>query len=89
MNGFPRIATDRTCFSSRDDDYIVMAEKNFAPALDNADIVLNENSRRRKHHLQEQELIKMPAGSYEYFPAVNVDETGAINVCYYSTEKQH
>ncbi|MEZ4822847.1 MAG: hypothetical protein R2942_10670 [Ignavibacteria bacterium] len=40
MNGFPRIATDRTCFSSADDEYVVMAEKNFAPALDAADIVL-------------------------------------------------
>lgn len=25
------------------------------------------------------------SGSYEWSPAVNVDATGAINVCYYST----
>ena len=83
-NGFPRIATDRTCFSSRDDDYIVMAEKNFAPALDNADIVLMKTANGGSSFTRTR-VNQNPAGSYEYFPAVNVDETGAINVCYYST----
>ncbi len=34
-NGFPRIDGDKTCNSTADDEYVVAAEKNFAPALDN------------------------------------------------------
>lgn len=83
-NGFPRIATDRTCNSSADDDYVVMAEKNFAPALDNADIVLMKTPDGGTSWTRVR-VNQNASGSYEYCPAVDVDETGAINVCYYST----
>ncbi len=83
-NGFPRIATDMTCLSSADDDYVVMAEKNFAPALDAADIVLMKTPDGGASWTRVR-VNQNAAGSYEYFPAVCVDETGAINVCYYST----
>lgn len=83
-NGFPRIATDRTCLPSADDDYVVIAEKNFAPALDNADIVLTKTVDGGSSWSRVR-VNQNAAGSYEYFPAVDVDETGAINVCYYST----
>ena len=84
MNGFPRIATDRTCFSTRDDDYVVMAEKNFAPALDNADIVLMKTPDGGSSWTRVR-VNQNASGSYEYCPAVDVDATGAINVVYYST----
>ncbi|HMR40942.1 MAG TPA: sialidase family protein [Ignavibacteria bacterium] len=84
MNGFPRIATDRTCLSSRDDDYVVMAEKNFAPAIDNADIVLMKTPDGGSSWTRTR-VNQNAAGPYEYCPAVDVDETGAINVVYYST----
>ncbi len=83
-NGFPRIDGDKTCRSSADDEYVVMAEKNFAPALDNADIVLMKTPDGGGTWTRVR-VNQNAAGSYEYFPAVNVDETGAINVCYYST----
>ncbi|MBX7043922.1 MAG: hypothetical protein K1X85_13585 [Ignavibacteria bacterium] len=83
-NGFPRIASDRTCRSSADDDYVVMAEKNFAPALDNADIVLMKTADGGSSWSRVR-VNQNASGSYEYFPAVDVDATGAINVCYYST----
>lgn len=83
-NGFPRIATDRTCNSSTGDDYVVMAEKNFAPALDNADIVLMKTPDGGSSWTRVR-VNQNASGSYEYFPAVDVDATGAINVCYYST----
>ena len=84
VNGFPRIATDRTCNPSRDDFYVVTAEKNFAPALDNGDIVLMKSPDGGSSWTRVR-VNQNPSGSYEWCPAVNVDETGAINVCYYST----
>jgi hypothetical protein len=83
-NGFPRIATDRTCNSTADDDYVVMAEKNFAPALDNADIVLMKTADGGSSWTRVR-VNQNASGSYEYFPAVDVDATGAVNICYYST----
>jgi hypothetical protein len=83
-NGFPRIDIDRTCLPSSDDAYVVAGEKNFAPALDNADIVLMKTPDGGSTWTRTR-VNQNPAGSYEYFPAVNVDETGGINVCYYST----
>ncbi len=83
-NGFPRIASDKTCKPSADDNYVVMAEKNFAPALDNADIVLMKTPDGGASWTRIR-VNQNTAGSYEYFPAVDVDATGAVNVCYYST----
>ncbi|MBK8552112.1 MAG: hypothetical protein IPL53_14040 [Ignavibacteria bacterium] len=83
-NGFPRIDGDKTCLSSADDEYVVMAEKNFAPALDNADIVLMKTPDGGSSWTRVR-VNQNAAGSYEYFPAINVDATGGINVCYYST----
>jgi len=84
MNGFPRIDGDKTCLSTSGDEYVVMAEKNFAPALDNADIVLNKTGDGGSSWTRVR-VNQNASGSYEYSPAVNVDATGAINVCYYST----
>ena len=84
-NGFPRIDGDKTCLPSADDEYVVMAEKNFAPALDNADIVLMKTPDGGSSWTRTR-VNQNAAGSYEYFPAVNVDATGGINVCYYSTQ---
>ena len=83
-NGFPRIDIDRTCLPSADDAYVVAGEKNFAPALDNADIVLMKTPDGGSSWTRVR-VNQNAAGSYEYFPAVNVDATGGINVCYYST----
>lgn len=83
-NGFLRIDIDRSCNPTSDDAYVVTAEKNFAPALDNADIVLMKTPDGGSSWTRTR-VNQNAAGSYEYFPAVNVDETGAINICYYST----
>lgn len=84
MNGFPRIDGDKTCNSTADDEYIVMAEKNFAPALDNGDIVLIKTADGGSSFTRTR-VNQNASGSYEYCPAVHVDATGAVNVCYYST----
>ncbi len=84
VNGFPRIDGDKTCGSAADDEYVVMAEKNFAPALDNGDIVLMRTPDGGSSWTRTR-VNQNAAGSYEWCPAVNVDATGAINVCYYST----
>ncbi len=83
-NGFPRIDGDKTCRPSADDEYVVAAEKNFAPALDNADIVLMKTPDGGSSWTRTR-VNQNAAGSYEWFPAVHVDPTGAINVVYYST----
>ncbi len=83
-NGFPRIDGDKTCNPSDGDEYVVMAEKNFAPALDNADIVLMRTTDGGTTWTRTR-VNQNAAGSYEFSPAVHVDETGAVNVCYYST----
>lgn len=83
-NGFPRIDGDKTCRSSADDEYVVAAEKNFAPALDNADIVLMKTPDGGSSWTRTR-VNQNPSGSYEWFPAVHVDPTGGINVVYYST----
>lgn len=84
VNGFPRIDGDKTCGSFADDEYVVMAEKNFAPALDNGDIVLMKTPDGGSSWTRTR-VNQNASGSYEWCPAVNVDATGAINVCYYST----
>ncbi|HMR40151.1 MAG TPA: sialidase family protein [Ignavibacteria bacterium] len=84
VNGFPRIASDRTCFSTADDDYVVMAEKNFSPAIDNGDIVLMRTQDGGSSWTRTR-VNQSASGAYEWCPAVDVDETGAINICYYST----
>ncbi|MBS1550473.1 MAG: hypothetical protein JST15_00205 [Bacteroidetes bacterium] len=83
-NGFPRIDGDKTCNPTADDEYVVAAEKNFAPALDNGDIVLMKTPDGGSSWTRTR-VNQNAAGSYEWCPAVNVDATGAINVCYYST----
>ena len=83
-NGFPRIDGDKTCLSSADDEYVVAAEKNFAPALDNADIVLMKTPDGGSSWTRTR-VNQNASGSYEYFPAVHVDATGGVNVVYYST----
>lgn len=84
VNGFPRIDGDKTCASSADDEYVVMAEKNFAPAIDNGDIVLMKTPDGGGTWTRTR-VNQSASGAYEWCPAVNVDATGAINVCYYST----
>lgn len=84
VNGFPRIDVDRTCGTYAGRVYVVMAEKSFAPALDAADIVLmwSSNSGTTWTRVKVNQNINT---SFEYFPAVRVDESGAVDICYYST----
>ncbi|MBL8006686.1 MAG: hypothetical protein JNJ56_04095 [Ignavibacteria bacterium] len=84
MNGFPRIDGDKTCNSSADDEYVVAAEKDSVPALDKGDIILMKTPDGGGTWTRTR-VNQNAAGSYEFCPAVNVDATGAINVCYYST----
>jgi hypothetical protein len=78
-NGLPRIDIDQNGII-----YVVTSEKNFTPALDNADIVLNKSTDQGQTWTRKR-VNQCPAGSYEYFGAVRVDEGGAVNICYYST----
>src|SRR4030095_820461 len=81
-NGFPRLDIDKTGGTRNGWLYVVAGEKNFAPALDNSDIVLM----RSTNHGATWTRIRVnqdPAGKLNYFGAVRVDQCGAVNVVYY------
>ena len=86
VNGFPRIAVDKSSGQRRGWIYVVTAEKNLAPALDNADVVLHRSTDGGTTWTKTR-VNQDPAGNgkLQYFPAVNVDEQGGVNVVYYDT----
>jgi Secretion system C-terminal sorting domain/CARDB/BNR repeat-like domain len=81
-NGFPRIAIDKTGGSRNGWIYVVAGEKNFAPALDNSDVVL-QRSTDGGTTWSRIRVNQDAAGKLNYMPAVNVDATGGVNVNYY------
>lgn len=84
-NGFPRIDVDKTCGKRRGYIYIVTAEKNFAPAIGVSDIVLMRSVNEGLTWTRVKVNQNTDPTKYDYCPAVRVDESGAVNVCYYST----
>lgn len=85
-NGFPRIDVDLTnCDDSRGNIYVVTGEKYFFPANGEADVVLNTSTDQGLTWIRTKVNQNFDPNNYDYLPAIRVDETGDINVCYYST----
>lgn len=84
-NGFPRIDVDRTCGPYAGYIYVVMSEKDFAPAVGRADVVLMRSVDQGATWTRVKVNQNAVVSEMEYLPAVRVDETGAVNVSYYST----
>ena len=84
-NGFPRIDVDMTNCSTRGNIYVATGEKYFLPADGVADIVLNTSTDQGLTWSRTKVNQNFDPNSYEYLPAIRVDETGDVNVCYYST----
>jgi hypothetical protein len=85
VNGLPRIAVDNSGGERNGWVYIVTAEKNFPPAGSDADIILHRstdggntwsNGIRVNHDA-------LNNGKIQYFPAIHIDNYGAINIIYY------
>jgi len=84
-NGFPRIDVDRTCGPFAGYIYVVLSEKRFAPALGRADVILCRSTNQGTSWTRVKVNQNTDTSEMEYLPAVRVDESGGVNVSYYST----
>ncbi|NOS86055.1 MAG: T9SS type A sorting domain-containing protein [Ignavibacteria bacterium] len=85
VNGFTRIGVDRSGGPRNGWIYIVAAEKNLAPAGTDADVVLHSSSDGGATWSAGVRVNQDPLnnGKVQFFPAIRVDESGGVNVCYY------
>jgi hypothetical protein len=85
VNGLPRIAVDTTSGPRKGWIYIVTGQKELAPAGNDPDIIL--------YRSPDQGISWSPGirvnqdalnnGKIQYFPAIHVDQYGAVNVLFY------
>lgn len=85
VNGLPRIDVDRSGGPRQGWIYIVTTEKNIAPAGSDPDIILHRSTDGGATwsggiRVNQDTLNN---GKFQYFPAIHVDATGAVNVLYY------
>jgi hypothetical protein len=85
VNGLPGIAVDTTQGLFRGRIYIVTGQKDLMPAGNDPDIILNRSSDGGKTWSAgirvNQDVLNN--GKIQYFPSVEVDHTGGVNVIYY------
>lgn len=84
-NGLPRIAVDRSGGSLNGYVYIVTTQKNLSPAGSDPDIILyrSTNSGQTWSAGIRVNQDGLNNGKFQYFPAINVDDYGGVNVLYY------
>ncbi|WP_290664795.1 T9SS type A sorting domain-containing protein [Ignavibacterium sp.] len=85
VNGLPRITVDKSNSSNRGTIYIVTTQKNLAPAGSDPDIILYKST---DNGLSWSGGIRVNQdalnnGKTQYFPAIDVDQYGGINIIYY------
>ncbi len=85
VNGFPRIAVDRSGGPRDGWIYVVTSEKNLAPAGTDADVILHRSTDQGTTWSPGIRVNQDPLnnGKVQFFPAIRVDENGGVNVCYY------
>ena len=85
-NGFPRIDIDNVkCHARCAWIYVVTGEKYFYPADGVADIIVNRSTDKGVTWTRHKVNQNTDPANFEYLPAIRVDETGDVNICYYST----
>jgi len=85
-NGFPRIDIDKSkCGFRCGWIYVVTGEKSVYPADGVADIIATVSTDKGLTWMRSKVNQNTDPNNYEYLPAVRVDETGDVNICYYST----
>jgi len=85
VNGYPHIDLDKTGGQRNGCIYIVTGEKNLSPAGSDADIVFHRSTDGGGTWSSGVRVNQDPInnGKVQYFPAINVDDFGGINVIYY------
>jgi len=85
VNGFPRIAVDRSGGPRNGWIYIVTAERNLAPAGTDADVVMHKSTNGGVTWSAGIRVNQDPLNNsaVQFFPAIRVDEAGGVNICFY------
>lgn len=85
INGYPHIDADKSGGERNGWIYIVTGEKNLSPAGTDPDVVFHRSSDGGDTWSSGVRVNQDPInnGKVQYFPAINVDEFGGINVIYY------
>lgn len=85
VNGYPYMDVDRTGGSRNGWIYIVTGEKNLAPAGTDADIVFHRSTNGGQTWSAGIRVNQdaLNNGKVQYFPAIEVDAGGALNVVYF------
>lgn len=85
VNGLPRIAVDKSNSPTRGTIYIVTTQFNLAPAGSDPDIILyksTDNGLTWSSGIRvNQDAVNN--GKTQYFPAIDVDKYGGVNIVYY------
>jgi hypothetical protein len=85
VNGLPRIAVDKSNSPYRGTIYIVTTQRNRLPAGSDPDIILvkstdNGNTWSSPIRVNQDNFNN---GKIQYFPAIDVDDYGGVNIIYY------
>ncbi len=85
VNGLPDVAVDVTEGPRRGWIYIVTGEKDLAPAGSDPDIVLHRSTDGGQTWSEGIRVNRDPLnnGKTQYFPAIHIDGTGAVNILFY------
>ncbi|MDQ3019583.1 MAG: T9SS type A sorting domain-containing protein [Bacteroidota bacterium] len=89
INGYPHIETDKTGGDRNGWIYIVTGEKNLSPAGTDPDVVFHRSNDGGNTWSAGVRVNQDPInnGKVQYFPAINVDDNGGLNVIYYDNRK--
>jgi len=85
VNGLPRIAVDKSNSFYRGTIYIVTTQRNRLPAGNDPDIILYKSTDEGINWSQPIRVNQdqFNNGKIQYFPAIDIDEYGGINILYY------
>ncbi|MFN3694325.1 MAG: T9SS type A sorting domain-containing protein [Ignavibacterium sp.] len=85
VNGLPRIAVDKSNSSTRGTIYIVTTQINLVPAGSDPDIILYKSTDSGQSWSDGIRVNQdaLNNGKTQYFPAIDVDQYGGINIIYY------
>lgn len=85
VNGLPRMAIDKSDGTRKGWLYIVTTDKNISPAGSDPDIILHRSSDNgitwSNGIRVNQDAVNN--GKIQYFPAIDIDKNGTINIIYY------